>query len=324
MNVPARAAQAVIKIYQPLVILLAAGGIVIMLWKERASVAVLRDVYFGDWIVIALLMATNVVLFGVRAKHVMDKLGRFRLRPLWWQRVFVNSFALNSVMPQAGALYRAYELKTVYDLNVLEYVRAYYFIAWLGVLLILAFSSSLMAALSLSPLIQGWNVLQISLLACVGLACAPVAAFYAIPRLFPESKRFGRVRAALQDTFAFTAECIRDAQFIAVFALLSAAAFVIDVGVLILSIEALHFRVPFEVAVLMYVLSSVFGLIRITPGNIGVQEFVFGVVALQSGFSVVDGVVLSIFMRLVRVIAVVVLLAAVNTAYGVLRLKRAV
>ena len=318
----ARVAGLLAKTYRPIVGVLAVAGIIAMLLRERDSVVVLRNATIGSWFVISVLMATNTIIFGTRVKHVIERAGGVRLSWLWWQRVFVNSFALNSVMPQSGAAYRAYELKAAYDLAFVNYVRAYYFIAWLGVLMILLLSTLLLALMSISPIVGGLNAMHVALGAAAALLSAPIVAFQLMPKIIPESGKLGHWRRMLEDTYTFTVECLHDRRFTMKFVLLSVCTVVIDMAILVLSIGALGFVVPLEVAVLIYVLNSVFGLTRITPGNIGVQELVFGVVGHQAGVSVADGIMISLFMRILRVLAVILLVVFVNGLMGMRLLWR--
>lgn len=298
--------------YGPVVGTLAVVGLGIMLWRQRDSIDLLRRVGAAEWLGISMLMATNVLLFGTRVQLVIERLLPVRIARLWWQRVFVNAFALNSVMPQAGAVYRSIELKRVYDLDVLSYIRAYYFIAWLGVFFILLLSTLALWLLTASPIIAGWNVVLVGTATAIGVAAAPFLLLSALVRIFPSSQRFSRLRDMLQQTLAFTAIAVRDVRFVGTFASISLLTFIGDVAILAWSIHALGFVVPLAVSVQMYALTALFGLVRLTPGNIGVQELVIGAVGLQSGLSLADGVVLSLLTRALRVIAVAILIAVLN------------
>lgn len=299
-------------IYRPVVTIVAIVGIVLMLFKERYSFSILNRINMYDWLFITLLCMTNMLLFGLRVKYVIEKSGGTVISPIWWQKIFVNSYALNAVMPQSGAVYRAYELKKNNKLHYLDYGRAYYFIAWFGMLLILLLSSILMFVLSLDPLIKGWNVLHISLGASVLLLIMPFILFRVAPYCFPDSFRFVVVTNALRDTFTFTVQCFRDIGFTVRFLFLSLFTFLIDLIILTRCIKVLSFNISFEYTVLIYLLSTVFVAIRVTPGNIGVQELVYGIIGVQAGISVGDGLMLSIFIRVLRLLAVITLLAGLN------------
>jgi len=175
-----------------------------MLWRQPESGELIRRVEWSAWAMIAAVMAVNVLLFGVRVRLVLQRLRESRIAQRWWQRIFVNAFALDLIFPQAGAIDRGIELKRRYDLDVLSYVRGYYFIAWFGVVFILGY----------------------------GMLALP--------------------------------------------------------------------------------LTAIFGLVPITPGNIAVQELVIGTVGRQADLTFADGVVLSLFIRALRVIAIVMLFASLN------------
>jgi len=135
----------------------------------------------------------------------------------------------------------------------------------------------------------------------------------------PRGDRFARLRDILQQTLEFTRGCVRDTGFVLRFAALSVWTFAGDVVILAMTMAALGFDVPLAITIQMFALMSIFGLVRITPGNIGVQELVVGAIGVQAGLTLADGIVLSLLTRALRALAVAMLFVLLNLPTSVRR-----
>ncbi len=302
------------RLARALLAVLAISGVVALLWRERMSLGVLRNVSLSMSALIVLIMSVNTVLFGLRVRIALQRVAAIRIRVLWWTRVFINSFAMNLSVPQSGAVYRAMELRRVYGMRLQDYLRAYYVVVWLGYVLIVACSTPAMFLSPVAPLVGGWDLRLVAVLTLVGLALGPVLLHRSAPHIGGDARWAERFRQVLDETVGTALECVRERRFATDFLFFSILTIAIDFGIVVLALAALGFNIALGWSLLLYLAMQLFNMIHVTPGNIGVQELVFGVLGGQAGLSLGDGVVLSLFLRVLRAASLVTLFATVNVA----------
>lgn len=81
----------------------------------------------------------------------------------------------------------------------------------------------------------------------------------------------------------------------------------LDFSVYAFTVLSLPAPLDFSYVVLMYMAYSLSWLVKITPGNIGVQEGAMAIVALSSGYGILNTVALSFCLRLVYLIGAIFL-----------------
>jgi uncharacterized membrane protein YbhN (UPF0104 family) len=300
------------KLLRTLIAVLALGGMSVLLWRDRDAMGVLRSVSGGMCVLIVAIMSMNTVVFGMRVRLTLERVGGVILDGLWWQRVFINSFAMNLSVPQSGAVYRAVELRQRYGVSLPDYLRSYYVVVWLAYVLILLCASIAMTFTLSVPIVAGWDLRLVSYASVTALAFGPVLAHRVAPSLMGSEGWGRRIVGILDNTVGTALDCMNERRFAALFLEMSALTIATDVAIVWLTIRGLGVDISLAWSITFYLVIQLFNVVHITPGNIGVQELTFGVIGSHAGLNAGQGVVISLFMRVLRTLSLAVLFVGVN------------
>ena len=309
------------RVARTMVGILAVSGVAALLVRDRSSLEVLRDTSLTICALVVVIMSVNTLMFAARVRLVLDHVGRLTIERVWWVRIFVNSFALNLSVPQSGAVYRAVELRSIYGMPVTTYLRSYYVLIWLAYILVLSTGAVVMYAQETAPAVGGWDIRSTLLATLGGVLLGPLLTRSLARRLNPKSSVLRRLAEEVADSVTAAIDAVRDGGFARRFATLSAATIATDLAIVVLTAHALGLEIDLAWSVVLYVTLQLFNLLHVTPGNLGVQELVFGVLTRQAGLGVGDGLVLSMLLRLLRTASLALLFLGANVA-GMSRSRR--
>lgn len=265
-----------------------------------------------------LLSALNIILFSLRSWQVIEKCSGLAIPYLFWQRVFVLSQFLNTALPQAGSLYRAVRLKKEVGLGYTSYVGGYFTYVWLSVLFLLFCSALVLAAWDFSLALAGIPLALLPALGGLALFFAPQLAAWLCRVRLPAWRLLAWLVERLKIVFVMGPLCLQSLRFTLAFLLLALASLLGGVLVLFVVCHGIGLSPSLLQTLVLFVVIQLSGYLAVTPGNIGVQELLYGAVGMQLGFSLAGGVMLALLLRVLHLLALaflVVLLAAVPVVW---------
>lgn len=296
----------------------AVGGTAVLIARRGEDLSVLRAV---DPVAIAVLVGLQIVYLVVQSGRFHVVLARLADRPVgfWpWLQLFVLGRFLNLFVPQAGNVYRAVELRRRFDVGYTRFAAAFVNAPWLAMVLNFALGAAVVAIAQGEARVAGWPLSWLLALAAVATAAAPFALALLLPLVPRRLRVLDWLHGRLEEMLRVTVASLRDRAYLARVTAWTVAAFVQASAMLYLALGALGVEVSVADAVAFYVLLQLATYVAVTPGNLGLQELAFGVLAVGLGSAAVDGVVVS---GLVRVTGVVALVAAALPLGGVQALR---
>lgn len=258
------------------------NGNFVILWQYLILASVLA--------IIAVVLSALKFLFLIKAGLGKD------LHKNLWIKVFSLTSLMNNAIPHGGTAYRAKFLKEHANISYTEFVGLAYLFAFIG----LAFLLQLVSFLFLLNFGSNFFLL-------ITLAFA-IIIMLAIRLMKNVSKfRFGNSRLdfywhKLEIVWNLLVRIAKSGNLFHLIGLFFLSA-VIDFLVFFLICYAFNVYNSILGVLVIYMAFSLNWLIRLTPGNIGVQELLLGVSSKLIGSGFLIGVALSIISRFVYLLA---------------------
>lgn len=275
-----------------------------VVYRHRDSLATLQLLRLKHVLTLILIYLAYFVSSVVPYLALIRHLSSRSLPFLSWLRImFISRFA-NSLAPQAGTAYKAVVLKKQFGVSYTTYLHVYTLFAWITTTLNLLLAGFLSTGLLIHGTTQE-QLLSFTLLALGFLALiAPFVARFLFSFWQPKQRWLSAVRDGAHNLLTAMTEHGTHPRLLAI---------VIGLGLLRFGFWILFFRVAlsgFGVEVSLAALAvflaiwNLSALIVITPGNLGVQEVVYGIVGSAVGIGAAHGVMLSALIRAIQYMVV--------------------
>jgi len=300
---------------------LAATAVLVVVRGE--DLAVLEALDPAATLLLVALQAVYLVVQSGRFHVVLVKLADVRVGFGAWLQLFVIGRFLNLFLPQAGNVYRAVELRHRFGVGYTRFAAAFVNAPWVAMVLNFVLGAAVVAFAQPEARVAGGSLAGWLALAAVGTAVAPLLASLLLPLVPRRFRLLAWLHGRLSEMVAVTLGSLRDVGYLLRVIAWTLAAFVQATAMLWVGFVALGSDVGLAEAVAFYVLLQLATYLPLTPGNLGVQELAFGVLAVGLGSAAVDGVVVSALVRVTGVIALVALALPLGGVQA-LRASRAV
>jgi len=227
---------------------------------------------------------------------------------VWFRLTSVGQF-LNLFGP-LGNVYRAVVLKREHGVSYTSYASALFAFVWLDTLMAFLIAFVVIAVLEPGLALFGYPALLVLFVVMSGAALAPVVALALV-------RRFGglvpaRFSERLVKLFATAGGALRHPRFVLRFLTINLVTTVVHASALWLGFFAVGGHVGAPGLVLFQVFVRASNLIQITPGNVGINELAYGLLAHASHGSVEQGVSVALLNRTIGTLTTI----ALGVAFG--------
>jgi uncharacterized membrane protein YbhN (UPF0104 family) len=270
-------------------------------WSDfAAGLALLDWSYFAA---MGLLSVANNGLSGLRW-YVVARRQNAAIGPLACVRMFFTGRLLGLIFPQGGSLYRLARLRSEFGMNLRQGLGVLAVFTWLTVLISLLGATGVLFVVEQRIILLGLDgrvLLSGLLLACgaVPLAGKVLEKSFAQPTQNAVAAKLVRMVRALN-------QLLLSPKLFTEFLILSLANFLLTLALFYLAFLNLQLRPGLGPLILLVALMRVGTIIVLTPGNLGVLELVAGYVILAGGFSMEDGILVMLELRVVSTAVVLV------------------
>jgi uncharacterized membrane protein YbhN (UPF0104 family) len=269
----------------------------------RPVFAVRPDVLAG----LAALVVVNQLLMSQRFSMVLAHCCGQRLPTVLAFRLISVGQMLNLFVPQLGNIYRGVELKRERGVSYLAYASALVGFVWLDLLMGFVIAFAVIAIVDPQLRLGSASVLPAIALTVVAFAIAPAASAKLITRWQLKSGRPERFRARLLGLLATIASLFSSPRLLLQYLLLTIFVTAGQVATLWLAFSTVGAGLSLPALILLQVLLKVSNQLVITPGNLGITELLFGVLALGASCTLEQGLAVSLVLRAVGTVMVVLL-----------------
>lgn len=258
------------------------------------------------WVIfgVGALVALNQLLMSLRLSLSVESAGGPKISEFVWFRLTTVGQFLNLFGP-LGNVYRAVVLKREHGVSYTSYASALFAFVWLDTLMAFLIAFVVIALLEPGLDLFGYPALLV-LLVVVGVAAlAPLVALRGVSRfggLLP-----ARLSERLVKLVATAGNALRQPRFMLRFLAINLVTTLVHASALWLGFFAVGGRVGLPGLVLFQVFVRASNLIQVTPGNVGINELAYGLLAHASHCSVEQGVSVALLNRAIGTLTTIVL-----------------
>ena len=280
---------------------------VVLVTQRGEDLALLRTLDVPAILVLVVMQAAYLVVQSGRFHVVLVKLADKGVGFWPWLQLFVLGRFLNLFVPQAGNVYRGVEAKRLFGVPYTRFVAAFVNAPWVAMVLNFAIGAVVVSVAQPAARVGVWPLGLLLGLAAIVTALAPFALALLLPLVPQRFRLLAWLHARLSEMLRVTLASLRDGAYLWRVLAWTLAAFVQAVVMLWVCFVAIGVGVGLAEAVAFYVLLQLTTYVALTPGNLGVQELAFAVLATGMGAGAVEGVVVSGLLRVTGVIALLAL-----------------
>ncbi|MBW2254521.1 MAG: flippase-like domain-containing protein [Deltaproteobacteria bacterium] len=259
---------------------------------------------------VVVLVGLQVVFLAANALRyliVLEKCSSRRLQYWYWFRISVVGMLLNTFFPQSGNVYRSVLLKQRYEVAYTRYITGYFSLAWMSLCFNLFLALVTLAAVEPHQRLGGLPALPLLLVMLLGCVMVPVA-LDRVHRPFVVRIRYlAWLRSKVGEVLRITVENLGDGVYMTKNVTLALALFLHNCVLFYLAFLAMGIEVDLADLVLFYVLLQLSVYVVVTPGNLGLQELVFGLVGASLGIGMAEGILVSALVRAAGYLALAIL-----------------
>jgi hypothetical protein len=303
-----RLGKAASRLARPLRVALAVVLALLTVRLLAANPAPLRELLHVDpWVVIsiALLAISNQWLMAWRFKLVMKQCAGADIPHATWFRLTSVGQFLNLLFPQIGHLHRALVLKRDFGTSYVAYTSGMLVFFWFDLL-----TSFLFAVLVVGVQDPGFRVAGLAVLPLLVAASVMLVVLPALLRWVAARTRldWAGVKWGVERVLTVLVS-IRDASksgsFVLRFLLLNVVVVIGHVAVLALAFEAVKCPLGLGDLMMFQVLLKLSNQVMITPGNVGLTELAYGVLAGAASAGVQHGIAAAVLLRTIGTVVIV-------------------
>lgn len=255
---------------------------------------------------VATLIVVSQLLMSNRFALAVQLCGGRKLSQLTWFRLISVGQMLNLFAPQLGTIYRGVTLKREHGITYMSYASGLFAFVWLD--LIAGLSIALLLIALLEPGLRLGALPGLPLLA-LGLVVLLIAPFFtrwllAKPRM--SSAAITKIQTRMT-TLLGSASALLHSRALVSFLLVNVLVTLDQVAALWLLFHSVGASPPLAALLLFQVLLKLSNQVMITPGNLGITELMFGLLAYGAQFSVEQGLAVSLLYRVIGTIVVILL-----------------
>lgn len=295
------------KIIKLLITIACIAYLIKFFYTDRQSLRLLLKLDFLSVAYIVILTVIYFLVLNLRIKIVLEKCSG-KMLPFWpiFKLLMLTNF-LNLVLIQVGNIYRSIRLKKAYDISYTSYISSFTSLLWMDTCL-----NILIAVVVISMVKSDFQIGKFTawkLFSIIGLVtvASPIIGNLLLSWIKIENRRLAWIHSKLTEVLTATIINLKDILY-----LLKVTA--LGIVILILTVIA-HYILFKEFGIILtvpallvfYVLLRLSLFIIITPGNIGVQEIAYGFISEQMGFGMAQGVLVSVFSRILNTSVILVL-----------------
>lgn len=262
------------------------------------------------------LIVLNQSLMSQRFSLAVAHCGGTGVPARVWFRLISVGQMLNLFVPQLGSVYRGVALKREFGVTYMSYASGLLAFVWLDIVMGFAIATVAVALVHPDLTLGSLVVLPWVGLATLAVLAAPPVVAHVVARLPIRSPYLAKIHARVATLLSTAASGVKAPAFMLRYLALNVLVTAVQVSTLVLLFDSAGANVPLTALILFQVVLKAAGQIVITPGNLGITELLFGVLAQASRCTLEQGLAVSLLYRGVSTVMVI----ALGVAFGGARL----
>lgn len=282
-----------------LLTLICVGYVIYFLIKNHHDLKLIFDLDPVALCILFFLSCLSQLLVAFRLRIVIHKCSGIRLMFRQWFKVFILGRFLNLIFPQSGNIYRSVRLKKDYGISYTDYISTITSYFWMDTCLNLMFALLVVCLVDTGLKLGQFSAVSFLILLICVIAICPIALELIFSNTHLKNRYANRVHKKIHEILITTLNNLRDIRYIAKIFSTAVIAFCYYITALYFCFSVFMIKIPLPALALFHVIMRLSNTVTITPGNIGLRELAYGIVSSQMGVGLVEGVVISIVMRII-------------------------
>ncbi len=283
--------------------LLLVGYIVYYIFQNREDFLILKSIRLLDIGLLFMVVFFSTLVSAVRLLVVMKRFGLRGMNFPGWFRIFVLARFFNRLVPQGGNLYRALKLKKENGFSLKNYTLSFLSYTWVELVVAFVLISGVIGLFQPRLKIGAFPALPFSILSVVVLIVVPLI-YHRVVKRVPGGGGF--FSTSLKDIGAMVEKTL-DTRLLLKSVFLCVLTFVLALLWFYLGFRSIGVEVGIGALSVFTVIMRMGLIASLTPGNIGVLEIAYGVLASSFGFDFSMGLIVAAVTRTVSFLAVFLL-----------------
>jgi uncharacterized membrane protein YbhN (UPF0104 family) len=251
------------------------------------------------------LTLLNQALFSARFALALEQCGAPKLRQWTWFRLTSVGQFLNLFVPQLGNVYRAYVLKRDYRIPYSLYGSGLFAFVWLDLVMGIVLAMGVIAVFEPEFRLGVFPALPVLSLLGFGLFMAPFVAVRLLRwRAFGVRGSGQRLAQRAADVLALAGNAARKPRFLLQAFALNWVMAAVQVATIGLAFHSVGAHISFGKLMLFQILVKLSNQVVVTPGNLGLTELAYGMLAEAASNGIEHGIAVGLLTRTVGVAVV--------------------
>lgn len=292
-------------IAQKIVLAVSLVYILCLLWHKRDQVqALLANIKLQYILVIMAVQIIFLLLQAWRYQIVIKKCSSTKIPYKPWLKLFILGRFLNRFVPQLGNLFRSIKLKQDYRISYTDYISSFLAFAWLDTIFNLVLVLIVIRITASEFKVGSFNAEFVLFVILAFVLAAPILLNLLFKSVNFKTKSIKWIHSKISEVFAVNINNLKDIPFLLKTTALGLLVFISLCVILNTCFIGLNIHTQIAVIVLFCALHKLSLFVTITPGNIGVQEIVYGVLGELMNIGMEQGILVSIIIRITGTIVV--------------------
>ncbi len=248
-------------------------------------------------IIVMLLCACYLLLQGYYYKVCLDKCSEKNIGFGPWFKIFILGRFLSNFVPLSGNVYRSISLKRIHGVPYTHYIGSFFTFSWLDSCLSFLLALIVIWDVNSNLQVGPFRALHLIAFLVILFFCLPILSEKISPLITIRFQRLAWLQSKLGEVLRVSVRNLRDVRFMAGFSLAGLGVFLLACTMFYVCFSSIGIHVGAAELVFFYVFLKLSGYVSITPGNIGVQEILFGVISQQMQIGMAEGILASALLR---------------------------
>lgn len=292
-----------------LVVVFICAGIVFFYKNYIELIAIAGSIKKENILIAVFVTGLSIIFNAYKFSSVLVLSLKYRVKLLFWAIAYLKGYILNMLIPYSGLAYRANYLKRTSRVSYSEYLGVTYIFSMAGLVVMSGLASLYLSLIT-------YNIFYI--LVIINIAFAIFIKFHLINRLTNIKFKLiiiERIFAKLNIAGKILQQIKKNhnvQKFLVIFVLGA----IIDFLAFSVIINSYPIDLTMKSIIIIYLSYSLSWLVRFTPANIGMQEAIISFASIITGYGALNGVILSITLRVISFLAgILTFLALVTIKY---------
>lgn len=272
-------------------------------YHNRQDLALFGSLSWPVLLILLGLFTLHLWLYSLNLYYVIMGCAGTRIPFIDFFKTIIIGRFLSSVAPQAGGVWRAIHLKHKFGIPYTRYIGGFLCFLWLD-----AAMNILLSAVIFALFAPRFTISSISIWIILGI----LGIGWFIPIFLEKLLRntairtgwLGRLHERLSSMITIAVQGISDHKMLLRVIFLNTTNFANNILIFYLCLSGSQEPITIPALAVFFILLKLSSYIIITPGNVGVREIAYGMLAEQMGLATGAGIVLSVFYRLFGMIIV--------------------